>query len=170
MEAIEQLYRKYRDDVYRYLCSLTHDAQAAEDLLSETFLKALQALGRYDGRASVRTWLFAIARHAWVDSLRRHKPTVSYEDLLAGYLAEGRPAAADVPADQDRRELADRAKALLASRKAPAPEILRLRALGYSFAEIAVNCGISESSARTLDFRTRKWLREQLEKEGYTNE
>lgn len=41
-----------------------------------------------------------------------------------------------------------------------------LRAQGYSFAEIAQRCGVSESAARTLDFRTRHWLREQLQKEG----
>ncbi len=170
MDQLEQLYRTYRQDVYRYLCSLTHDAQAAEDLLSETFLKALQALAGYDGRASVRTWLFAIARHAWIDSLRRRRPTVSYDDLLTDYLAAGAAAPGDVQTDQDRRDLAARAKALLATRKPPAPEILHLRALGYTFAEIAARCGLSENGARTLDFRTRRWLREQLEKEGYGNE
>lgn len=170
MDRLEELYMAYRQDVYRYLCGLTHDPQAAEDLLSETFLKALQGLSRYDGRASVRTWLFAIARHAWIDEVRRRRPTVRYEDLLAGYLAAGRADPMDVQGEEDRRDLAARAKALLATRRSPAPEILRLRALGYSFAEIAARCGISENGARTLDFRTRKWLREQLEQEGYGNE
>lgn len=50
MRAVEELYRAYRDDVYRYLCSLTRDPAQAEDLLSETFLKALQ--GRQASAAS----------------------------------------------------------------------------------------------------------------------
>ena len=42
--ALEQLYLAYRQDVYRYLCSLTRNASDAEDLLSETFLRALKRL------------------------------------------------------------------------------------------------------------------------------
>lgn len=37
MQEIEQIYTQCRQDVYRYLCSLTRDAALAEDLLSETF-------------------------------------------------------------------------------------------------------------------------------------
>ena len=85
MQTMEQLYRAYRDDVYRYLCSLTRDADAAEDLLSETFLRALRGLSGYDGRADVKTWLCAIARNAWIDALRRKKPALSYDELLARY-------------------------------------------------------------------------------------
>ena len=40
-----------------------------------------------------------------------------------------------------------------------------MRAQGYSFAEIAQACGITENSARMLSFRTRNWLRDQLKQE-----
>ena len=46
---MEQLYLAYRQDVYRYLCSLTHSAPDAEDLLSETFLRALKRLPFFRG-------------------------------------------------------------------------------------------------------------------------
>ena len=41
MLGVEELYHRYRDDVFRYLCSLCHDPALAEDLLSETFLTAI---------------------------------------------------------------------------------------------------------------------------------
>lgn len=44
MPSLEELYLTYRKDLYRYLLSLTHNAALAEDLLSETFLEALQRL------------------------------------------------------------------------------------------------------------------------------
>lgn len=47
MQEIEQIYTQYRQDVYRYLCSLTRDAALAEDLLSETFLRALTGLSGF---------------------------------------------------------------------------------------------------------------------------
>lgn len=62
MQEIEQIYTQYRQDVYRYLCSLTRDAALAEDLLSETFLRALTGLSGFRKGACVRTWLFSIAR------------------------------------------------------------------------------------------------------------
>lgn len=67
MQEIEQIYTQYRQDVYRYLCSLTRDAALAEDLLSETFLRALTGLSGFRKGACVRTWLFSIARHVWID-------------------------------------------------------------------------------------------------------
>lgn len=55
MKMIEKLYTVYRDDVYRYLVSLTHDAARAEDLLSETFLQALQSIDRFEARSGEKT-------------------------------------------------------------------------------------------------------------------
>lgn len=66
---LEELYARYKTDVYRHLCSLTHDPTEAEDLLSETFLRVLKSLPRFQGKCSVKTWLFAIARNAWLESI-----------------------------------------------------------------------------------------------------
>ena len=49
---LEELYNTYRTDLYRYLCHLTHDPAEAEDLLSETFLRALRRLHTYRGDCS----------------------------------------------------------------------------------------------------------------------
>lgn len=166
MQEIEQIYTQYRQDVYRYLCSLTRDAALAEDLLSETFLRALTGLSGFRKGACVRTWLFSIARHVWIDGLRRKRHVLSGDELLARYVEEGGPGAPPFETQVDARALAARAKELLQTRRPPAGEVLWLRAQGYSFAEIAQRCGVSESAARTLDFRTRHWLREQLQKEG----
>ena len=89
MQEIEQIYTQYRQDVYRYLCSLTRDAALAEDLLSETFLRALTGLSGFRKGACVRTWLFSIARHVWIDGLRRKRHVLSGDELLARYVEEG---------------------------------------------------------------------------------
>ena len=92
MLGVEELYHRYRDDVFRYLCSLTHDPAQAEDLLSETFLCAIQKAGSFRGEGSEKTWLFGIARRLWLQALRKHRPTVEYSDLLGA--APGSPATA----------------------------------------------------------------------------
>ena len=145
MQEIEQIYTQYRQDVYRYLCSLTRDAALAEDLLSETFLRALTGLSGFRKGACVRTWLFSIARHVWIDGLRRKRHVLSGDELLARYVEEGGPGAPPFETQVDARALAARAKELLQTRRPPAGEVLWLRAQGYSFAEIAHRCGVSKA-------------------------
>lgn len=159
---LEELYNTYRMDLYRYLCHLTHDPAEAEDLLSETFLRALKRLHTYRGDCAVKTWLFGVARNVWLESLRKHRPTVSADDLLETYLTDD-----TLPDHTDTRLQWQRVQALLQQKDDRARRVVQLRAEGYSYAEIAARLGISESSARVIEHRTRTWLKQQLAKEGY---
>ena len=66
------LIRETQADVWR-LCAHLADRQVAEDLTQETYLRALPALARFEGRSSLRTWLLSIARHVCADHLRTKK-------------------------------------------------------------------------------------------------
>ena len=159
---LEELYNTYRTDLYRYLCHLNHDPAEAEDLLSETFLRALRRLHTYRGDCVVKTWLFGIAHNVWLESLRKRRPTVSADDLLETYLTDD-----TLPDHTDTRLQWQRVQALLQQKDDRARRVVHLRAQGYSYAEIAARLGISESSARVIEHRTRTWLKQQLAKEGY---
>lgn len=159
---LEELYNTYRMDLYRYLCHLTHDSAKAEDLLSETFLRALKRLHTYRGDCAVKTWLFGIARNVWLESLRKQRPTVSADDLLETYLADD-----TLPETTDTRLQWQRVRQLLAQKDDRARRVVQLRAAGYSYTEISQILQISESSARVIEHRTRTWLKQQLAKEGY---
>ena len=159
---LEELYNTYRTDLYRYLCHLNHDPAEAEDLLSETFLRALRRLHTYRGDCVVKTWLFGIAHNVWLESLRKRRPTVSADDLLETYLTDD-----TLPDHTDTRLQWQRVQALLQQKDDRARRVVQLRAQGHSYAEIAARLGISESSARVIEHRTRTWLKQQLAKEGY---
>jgi len=161
---IIKLYEQYRQDVFRYLAGLTHDAALAEELLSETFCAALSALPRYNGKADVKTWLFSIARHKWYEHLRRQGPkTLTEEDLAGLYLADGAPGPAETA---ELRQAAARARQLLAEMPERTRRVVTLRMEGYSFYEIGQSLDVSEGSARVIDFRARAALRDTLQKEG----
>lgn len=162
--SIEQLYLTYKQDVYRYLCSLTHNTAEAEDLLSETFLRALKRLPFFRGDCAARTWLFGIARNVWLESLRKRRPALDLDDLLDWYL-EDRFAT-----DSDARETLRRVRDLLTQKDERSSRVLYMRAEGYTYAEIAARLGISENSARVIEHRTRTWLKATLQKEGYWDE
>jgi len=101
-DPLEELVAATYADVWR-LCSALVDAEQADDLAQETFLRATTALQRFRGRASRRTWIFAIARHVCMDELRgRHRRR--RRDARLAAVADPRHAA-DVSADVTTREL-----------------------------------------------------------------
>ena len=157
---VEELYRTYKQDVYGYLLSLTRDPSLAEDLLSETFLKAIQSLPKFRGDSTSKTWLLGIARNVWLQELRRRRKTVEYSDLLEVYVGEG------MIDHFLTREAVARVVELLREKEERARRVVALRVDGTPYQEIARELGITENSARVIDFRTKKWLKQTLEKEG----
>ena len=74
----------YSTQIYRLALKMLADEQDAEDVLQNTFMKALQAIENFEGRSSPSTWLYRIAVNEALMSLRRQRPTISvamdYED------------------------------------------------------------------------------------------
>lgn len=62
--AFATLVARHQASVFRLARAMTRSHQSAEDVLQQTFLAAWQALPRFRGDSSVRTWLLTIARHA----------------------------------------------------------------------------------------------------------
>ncbi|MBR1457964.1 MAG: RNA polymerase sigma factor, partial [Oscillospiraceae bacterium] len=56
-EALDEIYRAYAQDVYRFALRLCGDPVQAEDILQETMLRAIVHFERFEGRCSVKTWL-----------------------------------------------------------------------------------------------------------------
>jgi len=92
-EAFEQLVPAYRRRVFGLAYSILRDRAAAEDLAQEVFVKLWQALPRYDGRAKLSTWIYAITRNAAVSALRARRRSVSMSDASVLTEVEGIAAA-----------------------------------------------------------------------------
>jgi RNA polymerase sigma-70 factor, ECF subfamily len=69
--AFVELYRRRRDDVYRFAYALTRSRTFAQDATQEVFLKVLENAGRFDAaKGTARAWLLGCARHVVIDRLR----------------------------------------------------------------------------------------------------
>ena len=75
----------YGDILYRYAFIRVRSESTAEDLVQETLLAGLQAVERFSGQSTVRTWLIGILKHKIIDHFRknRHEVTTLNNDETA---------------------------------------------------------------------------------------
>ena len=172
---LEKLFHTYYKDIYRYLYSLTRDTSLSEDLTSEVFLEVVKSIAAFRGEADIKTWLFSIARHKWVDYLRKKNRQVQIE-VLSELVGEERTVGSDAfdsknPETQFlEKEMLQRVYTLLEEEPERTRNIVKLRMEGYSFYEIGKSQKISESSARVIYFRVKEKIKQTLEKEGLGRE
>ena len=162
--GMDEIYRLYSAELFGYLITLTRSKADAEDLLSETFLRALTALSSFRSESSIRTWLYAIARNVWLEHLRKSRRATNIDDLLGVYVE-------DSVAEHAIASMAvQRVREYLSQADERTRSIVLMRSEGFSYSEIAERTGISASSARVIEHRTRKKLKELLSKEGLMDE
>src|SRR6516164_4682008 len=101
-EAIALLLPAFRRRVFGLAYSFLRDREAAEDVTQEVFIKVWRALPRYDGRASMSTWTYTIARNASLSALRSRRPQSSLSDAEVMEAVEGVDPAPSADAGVDR--------------------------------------------------------------------
>lgn len=166
---LEKLFHTYYKDIYRYLYSLTHDASLSEDLTSDVFLEVVKSIASFRGEADMKTWMFSIARHKWMDSLRKKNRRAEIE-VLSELVGEEQEIFNGPEEQYLEKELLERIYSLLEKEPERTRNIMKQRLEGYSFYEIGKLQGISESSARVIYFREKERLRQILVKEGLDRE
>ena len=152
--SFDALYRDSAADVFSYAWGLLRDRAAAEDVTALAFERAYRRRARFDAqRGSARAWLFAIARNAALDELRRRKRTaaLTFDPAAEPELKAGSD-------DQPERRAAVRAA--LTGLDPRERELIALKFhAGLSNAEIGGLLGISESNAGTKVHRAITTLR-----------
>src|SRR5580704_6823654 len=76
-EAFGKLVDAYQNRVFGFVRRMVPRAEEAADVTQEVFIKAFQNFGRFDGRCSVRTWLFRIAYNLCVDKSRKNERSLT---------------------------------------------------------------------------------------------
>ena len=69
----ETLGSEHIDGLYSYALVLTHNHAEAEDLVQETYVRAIPAIGRLRPESNVKAWLFTILRNIWFNQLRKRR-------------------------------------------------------------------------------------------------
>ena len=108
VEAFGQLVRRHQQRILRLALHMLRSRPEAEDVTQETFIRAYQALARFDGRSEPYTWLYRIAVNLSLNTIRSRKTARTSGDStdprLEAFMVESRPEAANPGASASERQ------------------------------------------------------------------
>ena len=152
MNDMEQIYKKYMPQVYKFLFSLCHNAHLTEELTQETFYQAMKTIDDFRGDCKLYVWLCQIARNQYLSLCRERKHRGELEQ---------EPGDDGLERGFADRDAARRLHRLLHDLPEPYKEVFSLRTFGeLPFAQIGELFGKTESWARVTYFRARQKLKE----------
>ena len=156
-DAFGLLYDRFQPEILRYLINQVRHRETAEDLAQQVFLRAWQAIPRYQQRGTpFKAWLYRMARNQVIDHFRRQRPT---SDLAGIEVAEPAEAEDRVLAAELRGQLREALDRLSADHR----EVLVLRFLmEKSAAEIGQIMDRKEVTVRGLQMRALQALRKEI--------
>ena len=156
---MDAVYQEYSSLVYRFLYSYTHDAEWSQELMQETFLRAVTSISRYDGSCKLSVWLCQIAKHILYQELRKKNrmETVELMDHIPDTAAS----------DGETRVLVQESKKEIYCAIHHLPElekeVVLYRITGeLSFREIGEILGKTENWSRTVFYRAKQKIKKEL--------
>jgi len=161
-QAFAELYRRHAPAVFWYLLTYSASESDAADLTQQVFLRALEALPRYQQRTVVvRPWLLRIARNAAIDAHRRRRYRSTWRHVEVVLLPDHGPGPEALAI---QREEAGRVSVLLGQLSDEKRELLALRFAGdLTIAEIAEVVGKNEEAVKKQLQRLVRWLKEECD-------
>lgn len=162
--AFAPLYDTYADMVWRFAMSRLSNPERAQDVTSQTFVKAIQSLNRFHPKlqgegTSFPAWLMMIARNTIIDEQRKHRPTSDIQDEAIERSLSGGSSPETISI---RREEQLRVRQAITRLSPKQQRMVELRIVGYSGQEIADIMGMSLNGVRTAHSRAYAKLRDLL--------
>jgi RNA polymerase sigma-70 factor (ECF subfamily) len=154
----ESIYHQFFPKIYNYIFYRLLDRDQTDDLVSVIFLRIYEKLATYDeSRAKLSTWIFTIARNAYIDNLRRMKETVSLDDGESGL---NLPSGDDVQLEWIKSEERKALYIQLAKLSEREREIIALKYFtDMTNLKIAQELSISETNVSSVVYNAMKKLR-----------
>lgn len=150
--------------IYRHIAASTYGSGLdADDLTQDVFMKAWRKIDTYDGRSSMKTWLYAIARTTVLDALRRRK----IRSVMSFFSDKGPSFDPEGDRGDTTAELRHHLRLAIAGLPESYRTVILWREVDeLSYADIAAITSESEGTLRSRHFEARKRLRDQLTRNG----
>ena len=159
-DALEELYLMHFDRIYGYLHMSVGNRHDAEDLTTQTFLKMLESIGKFQWQAApFSAWLFRIAHNLAMDHFRANKRWQVEEDVPEPEADESTSAEAGAFEAIGRRSMLD----LIEDLSPEQQQVLTLKfVFNFANAEAATILGKTEGAIKSLQHRALVSLQKQL--------
>ncbi|MCA1840810.1 MAG: RNA polymerase sigma factor [Actinomycetota bacterium] len=163
-DAFAALYKEYVPHVHRYVASRVQGSQKVEDIVAETFVRALRSINRYEFRGIEFTaWLVRIARNLIVDVVQSNYATLEVSHDIIPESASSEEVETKILESSDAETLRATMDKLVVEHKT----VLELRFVqGRSVIETAKVMGKSDGAVRVLQFRALKAMKRELLKDS----
>jgi RNA polymerase sigma-70 factor (ECF subfamily) len=157
--ALQALFARHHVRIYRFVLRIVRDETMAEDLISDVFLDVWRQAAHFEARASVSTWLLAIAKYKAHSMLRRRT-----EDQLDCEMAVTIADPADNPEIAlQKKNSGEVLRQCIAGLSPEHGQIIDLVYYhGKSVKEVALIVGIPEATVKTRMFYARRRLADQI--------
>ena len=159
LKYFSEIYDLYVKKIYEFIYFKTHHKQITEDLTSQTFLKSLENIQKYNSeKGKFSSWLYAIARNAVIDHYRTQKHDLNIDD------AWDISSDDDIILDTENKEKLKRLKLHLKKLTSDQRDVMILRVWNdMSYKEISEIIGKSEANCKMIFSRaTEKIRKEQI--------
>ena len=149
--AFEELYRRHRGALFRFVARSVRDRALAEELYQEIWMRAIEARARYEPQAKFTTWLYTIAHNRLVDHWRRKGLQLVSLDQEGQEAADppGNPGDEPQRIAEAKQGLERFARALAALPPAQREAFLLHHEAEMSVAEIARATGVAGEAAKS---------------------
>jgi RNA polymerase sigma-70 factor (ECF subfamily) len=157
--AFRRLYARYSPFVWR-LCfrSSNGDAERAEEIMQNTFVKVHRYLGSFSGNSAFSTWLYRVTYHCINEYFAK---AAKHNSRVVGLNEEYAAGGADESASYESAELVSK---VLAHLSEPDRFLITAREVdGFSYEELAEITGVKEGALRTRLARLKSDIRKRLE-------
>ena len=153
----DSIYTKYYKKLYNFLRRLSRDDSMAEELTQETMYKAFINIDRFEGRATIFTWLCQIGKNLWLKEMKRNNQFASVTNLES--MTNSKSFEMEVIENEIKNNLR---KAILGLPE-PYQNVVILHTFAeLSFNDIATQYEKSESWARVTYYRGKNMLMERM--------
>ena len=157
MKEFELIYDKYFNEIYKFILSLSKNSSIAEDIVQETFMKALKNVNSLKDNTKIKPWLFQIAKNTYLTYITKSVKNISIDEIEIA-------SSNNQEVEFLNKDIVKKIRKLLHKMKEPYKEVFYLRVFAnLSFKEIAEIFEKEETWARQTFHRAKIMIKEELE-------